>query len=185
MGASAEDAIHQWWETFDRMELELQEAGVPPTEVPTSTRPKLTAEILATPNYQQFTEIYSIFGEWFGYIVDYHARVRAKLIEIVNEMNDIEVMMRENMREAAKAPGVKKLSQLEMSDKIESLPQYRELKRERQKWDQQRIMLDGRLEQTSRDLKIISRQVEIRGQEMERQRIMGNMPRRQHVPRGS
>ena len=183
MGQSRQEEIHSAWATFDEMELQITRAGIPPLEKPACTIPHITARLLNDADTREFTQIFSNFGEWYGYITNLHGRIKAKLVEIDNEMDDIVVHNRKAMLEAWRAAGGKKSDKptiQEMSDYNELYDHYRTLKHERQQGEQQRLMLDPRKEQLYRDMKIVSRQVEIRGQEIERNRMTGNMPGRHY-----
>lgn len=188
VGRSQEQQIHQTWSTFDEMELLLVRSyGVHPPEQPKSEIPRITARILTDADNREFSQIFANFGEWYGFITALYGRVQALLVEVNNEMSDLEVQNRQAILQAWKKAGGNKKDKptiVEMSDYNAMQPRVRELKFLFQKWEQQRLMLAPRKEQLYRDMKILSRQVEIRGQEIERNRLGGNMAGRQHIPRG-
>lgn len=185
LGHTQEESIRQTWSTFDEVELQLTRQGIPPLEQPRCTIPHITAHLLNESNNREFSTIYANFGEWFGYISSFYGRILAKLVEVDNEMNDISVQNRRQLLQAWRAAGGKKTDKptiQELSDYNELHNRYRELKHERQQWEQQRLILLPRREQLKKDQDIISRQVTIRGQELERHRVGGNMASRYHQP---
>ena len=188
IGRSQEEQIHQSWSTFDEMELLLVRAyGIHPVEQPNCSVPRITASLLTDASNREFSQIYANFGEWYGFITALYGRVQAKIVEIDNEMSDLVVQNRQRLLDAWRQAGGNKRDKptvQQMSDYNDLQPRVRDLKFEHQKWEQQRLMLQPRKEQLYRDMKIISRQVEIRGQELERNRTGSNMPGRRHTPRG-
>lgn len=187
VGQTQEDQIRQTWSTFDEMELQLTRQGIAPLMKPACGIPRITARLLTDADNREFSQIFSEFGEWYGYISNLYGRIQAKLVEIDTEMSDLEVQNRKFMLDFWKNGGGDRKNKptiQEMSDYNAMHPRVRELKHEWQQWEQQRLMLQPRKDQLHGDMKIISRQVEIRGQELERNRMGGNMPSRHYIPRG-
>ncbi len=189
IGETQEETIQRTWSTFDEMELHLaRNYGVHPLEQPRCAIPRITGHLLNDANNREFSQIYANFGEWFGYITSLYGRIQAKIVEINNEMSDLEVHNRKEMLNAwRQTGGVKKDKPTvqEMSDYNALHPRHRELQLDHQRWEQQRLILQPRKEQLKKDSDIVSRQVTIRGQEIERNRLGGNMAGRRFQPRGS
>jgi hypothetical protein len=187
VGHTQEEDIHETWSTFDEMELQLARQGIEPVMQPECEVPRITARLLTDVDNREFSQIFANFGEWYGYVTNLYGRIQAKIVEIDNELHDLEVQNRKYMLDTWRASGGDKKDKptiQEMSDFNDLHPRVRELKHEWQQWEQQRLILSPRKDQLYRDMKIISRQVEIRGQELERNRMGGNMPSRQHISRG-
>ena len=183
VGQSQEQVIHNTWSTFDKVELHLTRMGIEPLEKPACELPHITAHLLTDANNREFSQIYANFGEWFGFVASLYGRIQAKLVEIDNEMTDIVVHNRKEMLQAWKATGGSKKEKptiQEMSDYNDLHQRYRQLKLERQEYEQERLILLPRREQLKNDKEIISRQVTIRGQEIERHRLGGSMAGRRY-----
>lgn len=181
IGQTQERTIEQTWATFDAVECQLTRMGIPPMESPRCNIPKITADTLTNTPNDQFSRIFSEFSEWYGFVTNLYGRIQAKLLEVENEMSDVETHNRKHLLDTWREQGGAKKDKptvQQMADFNALHHRYRDLKIQAQELEQQRLILQPRKEQLYRDWKTISRQVEIRGQELERTRIGGNMPAR-------
>lgn len=181
VGQTEEEQIQRTWQTFDEMELMLTRLGIPPLEKPRCTIPKVTANLLTDSQNREFSQIFAEISEWYGFVTSLYGRIQAKLVEIDSELADLEVQNRRKMLKAWKDAGGEKKDKptvQDLSDHNMMHPRVRALKHEWQQYEQQRLILQPRKEQLYRDWKTVSRQVEVRGQELERNRIGNNMPGR-------
>jgi len=175
-GEMEEELITQSWNTFDDIELELTMMGFEPLEKPKHSRPQLTLEILATPNSREYTEIYLKVEAWHNFAFNTMARIKAIMIGLQNEQNDIARSIRKEAAapdpQGAKKPKANKAS---IEDLIEDHPRYRELTFMMQQYDQKKIILQSHVDSLDRDLKMVSRQVEIRRQDLDNGKRGGNI----------
>jgi hypothetical protein len=159
------------------MELTLTRMGFPPVEQPSHSRPVLTPEILTTPDSRQYTEVYWRLEAWHDYAFNTMARIKAILVQVANEKNQIERSIRKDAAQpSADGEAKEKLSKQEMDDLIAEHPRYHELSYEEQKLEQQKILLQSHVESLERDLKLVSRQVEIRRQDIDQGKRATNLP---------
>lgn len=179
VGREAQDIIHNRWGTLIDVEIELREAGLNPPDKPKFSRPTLSAEQLTTDVHRDYTTLYAQHLAWFNFTVPMLAHVRAKTLQVVNEMKDIEVETRKQLRLLNKsASKLDKLREIDIEDTVWVDSRYKELIIEKQKLDQFRLELEGYLTTMESNLKVISRQVEIRKIEMGGERTENGMSNR-------
>jgi hypothetical protein len=154
------------WDTFDQMELAMTQMGFPPVEKPKVIRPILTPDLLTNPDDKMYTEVYYGVKEWHNYTVNTLSRIRAAMLQIPNEKREIERRVRHNILSNLK-PGEKKPTVQQLKDAVEADPRYEELLLEKQKLEQQEFLIKSHADGLAEDLKLCSRNVEIRKQEKE------------------
>lgn len=174
------DEIARQHDTFDEVETELTKWGFSPMEKPRYQCPELTPEVLATVNMTQYSSTYTQFNAWYGYAHNTLARLKAVRLGIEREMNTIGRGMRMAMHKQ-KAAGTK-LTKEYLEDLVESNPRYSQLALEEQKLDQQVMLVESQVNSLERDLRLISRQVELLRMEHDNGRIDSNMNNRGRVP---
>jgi len=158
------------WNTIDTQERVLEKKYGFPRELdrPPFDRPTLTAEQLTATSNQDYTTLYAQHLAWFNYTSPLLAKTKARLIQKKNELLDIERTTRKRLREANRLlPKDERLNEKDIEDEIWSDPRYKELIREEQRQTQTRIELESYLEIMENNLRVISRQVELRKIEME------------------
>lgn len=179
IGAQQEGYISQTWETIDDVELEASRSGIPPLPRPDHIIPVLTNEKLMTSSNSQYTDMQLEIKAWKDYVADRYGRIRARQLQVENEMNEIAVSFRAPLR--AQRVGLKKTddgyyTDKRIEDEIEMQPRYRELKLKLQMLTQEEMVIESRLKALSGDLAIISRAVELRKQEWEENRSRSGQP---------
>ncbi len=172
VGESEAQEIHQQWESYPHVKryLEEQLALIPPRE-PEFACPPLRVEDLTTTDSKAYTETYTQRVAWFGLLSERKAEHDAIVLEIDAEMSAIETRLRTNMRKnnsrktrggESKAPPAQ-----EMEDVINSDPRYIELKQKQVYHCQILKLLNARVETLDREIRLTSRQVELRRQDFE------------------
>lgn len=172
VGESAGKEIHTEWSTYERAKRMLEEEyGMAPPQEPNWPAPDLTLDDLTKSVGKDYTEKYMQLTGWYGYLSEVKSRVVAQILELENEMRQIEATMRQNMRDRttrttakgeAKAPPAQ-----EMDDKIRLDPRYKELGIKKQGFEQVASMLTSRINKHEYEIKLMSRQVEIKRTEWE------------------
>lgn len=172
--------IQQQHDTFDDVELTLSKLGFNPIEKPQRQCPKLTAEILATVNTVEYSSAYTQFNSWHSYAHNTLARLKAYRLQISREMDDIARRIRMasyKTKGAGKGP-----SKEQLSDLVESNPRYMELDLTKLKLDQQIMLTESQVDSLERDLRLISRQIELLRMDHENGRTEHNIPNRGRAP---
>ena len=168
IGVSESDAraIEVQWDTIDAVDARLRSQGILPSTIPNVVCPEVTAEMLLTPDTNAYTTMYSAQNRRFNHVTRCLADVRAMLLQVTNEMEDIEATKRRTFRE--RDEGKKKTEKMglaEMADHILADPHYRALKLQHQQYEQQRFKLDAKAKELESNMAVVSRQITIRGLE--------------------
>lgn len=171
--------IHDHWQTFNEVEQELKAKGFIDAPRPDileqgSSFPSLTtAQLTQTPN-KEYTALHATYLEWFRYTAEEYARLRALLLETRNEMEDIELGLK---RELRNQPG-KKPSAEEIDIAVGLHGRYRDLKVLLQRAEQAKLLMETKVDYLERSLRVISRQVELRKIDAGQGGVQDNMPGR-------
>lgn len=172
VGESEADAIHAKWTMYPQVKAYLeQQLAMAVPEEPNFACPPLKVEDLTTPDSKAYTETYAQRVAWFGFYSERKAEHDAIVLELEAEMSIIETRVRSNMRKGSlkktrsgeqKAPPAQ-----EMEDAINSDPRYLELKQKLVFHKQILKRLNARVETLDREIRLTSRQVEIRRQDFD------------------
>jgi hypothetical protein len=173
--------IRERWDTFDEVEAELQAKGFTDCPRPNSEFPNLTPkELVETPN-KEYTALHGTYLEWFRYTAEDFSRLRARILQVKNEMEDIELDIKRDMRSQ---PGTKKPTEEELNIAVGLHTRYRELKVLLQRADQAKMLLETKVDYLERSLRVISRQVELRKIDAGQGGVNDHMPGRGGHPYG-
>lgn len=187
VGASKEREINARWQVYEKvLDYLSMEVGIVSPVEPKSAYPELGTDELTTADSHAYTDTFAKLSSWFGYLTEVKARHDAKLLGIKAEMEDIETTIRErlrktNSRETAKGKP-KPPSALEMSDAIAKDTRYTELAVDRLFQEEVLLILNARIEKCERELRLISRQVEIRRLDFEQANRGSNIQGRGGLP---
>lgn len=174
--------IHDRWTTFAEVEKELQEKGFTDAPRPVVLEqgegfPNLTTQQLTdTPN-KEYTALHATYLEWFRYTAEEFARLRALMLQTKNEMEDIEL---ETKRDLRAQPGKKSTTE-EIDIAVGLHTRYRDLKVLLQRAEQAKLLLETKVDYLERSLRVISRQVELRKIDAGQGGVNDNMPGRGRV----
>ena len=185
VGESAAKKIEQEWDSFPGVMqyLETQLALVPAAE-PEFACPILKVEDLTTTDGKAYTEVYMQKVAWYGFYTEHKAKHDAIVLEIEAKMGVIETRIRRDMRKNHKVTTGKGEAKAPpenlMQESVDSDPHYLDLKKKLVTHKQTLKLLNARVENLDREIKLMSRQVEIRRQELDNHRspgaVRGNGP---------
>jgi hypothetical protein len=164
VGQEAATAIEGEWNTLGNVDARLHMKGIHPLVVPDVQYAEVTAEAMLTADWREFSTTFSAQMRWVNYVVRLLAEVRAYLLQVDNEMDDIERMKRRDFR---MRPKHEKMTAIEMEDYIHLDPHYRDLKLLKQELEQERIKIDAWYQALDRSCKTVSRQIENRKAELQ------------------
>lgn len=166
--------IHARWDTFEGVEAELRQKGFTDCPRPDTEFPNLTAKQLTeTPN-KEYTALHALYLEWFRYTAEEFAKLRALVLQVKNEMEDISLDLKHHMKNQ---PG-KKPTEEEINIAIGIHNRYRELKQLQQRAEQAKLIMETKVDYLERSLRVISRQVELRKIDAGQGGVNDNMPGR-------
>lgn len=177
MSPKEEEVVSHRWDTLEKVIDTLGSWGFREAVSPDIEYPTVTADMLLTQDIKDYTTMFTSFLRWFNYSNKMKARVIAELLQLENEMNDIAAETRKRLRrenEGRKKPlGVK-----DIEDEIDTNLRHRELKIRAQSMKQMKIEMDAQCEELERSLRVISRNIEVRKEELGDGRKAENMPGR-------
>ena len=160
---SVAQTIETRWNTIGAVDAHLQQHGIHANPLPDIVCPVVTTEALITTNITEFTTIFSAQLRWYNYVTRLLADVRAVLLQVENEMDDIAAAKRTFFRQLGEGKKkTERMSAAEMQDSILQDPHFRDLKLQQQQLEQQKLKLDAWGESLDRNLKTVSRQIENR-----------------------
>lgn len=166
-GKLLEQEIHEQWDTFETAELELTKAGFAPMEKPNCARPAVTPGKLSTLTGPQITTLYETVVAWHGYANNYLARIESIMQQLENEKKHLESVLYKGIVEAIEQAGEKKPTETAIKRDISLDPRIIELTRSHQQHSQQQKQISGWVDTFTEYRRQVSRQVEIRRQEIE------------------
>lgn len=178
VGEAEKAAIKSTWSTADTEHAKFGAAGFLPHAQPKSACPELTVDLLTTKSYSDYTQAYVELLSWFSYASEILARIESHVLELKNMRDILAAQTRRNSRATA-APGEKRPTAQEQDDRLLLSVEYQEVLRELQRYEQARLLYKARVDGIETSLRVISRQVEIRRQEIE-----GTGSRQNNPPQG-
>jgi len=180
LGEAEQQQAHSEWSTFEDVDIQLMRDGIMQVEKPTVDCPRLDKEQLTTLDEHRYGTIYSALMSWFAYMSDILARTKAKQLEVENEMAYVSASMKLGAIAAAQSANEKKPSDVLLKDMIIVDPRYKALGIQLQNITQMRQVLEPQVVLLDHNLKMVSRQIELKRIEMEKQRIGNAIAFREH-----
>lgn len=170
-GATQEAAIHNDWDTYNRaVEFVQMSIGLPPANEPDCDPPTLSLKDLEASG-SDYSNKYLQLLSWFTYAQQKEIEAECQVIQLTNEMKQIAATMREGMRERSgrttKGGEKKAPPAAEMEDKIRLDARYLELGQTLQFQEHVKKLVEAKRMKYESELKLMSRQVEIKRQEFE------------------
>lgn len=168
------------FDTMDEVEKQLAKWGFSlNTTPPPFPVPEVSATQLTTDFNKDYTTMYANQLAWLNYTSPLLAHVKATLIELEHALQDITVKMRKELRRKnQELDRTDRLSEKDIEDVIWCDPSHKELIVEKQRFDQMRLRLQSHVDAMEQNMRVISRQVEIRKLEIDNRGIENRMPQR-------
>lgn len=177
-GKSKLDMLMEKFSTIPAIEQELTRLGIHDMPQPQVALPAVTAEVLMTPDSRAYTTLYAEQLGWFNYLAPILSRIEVNLLQAENIFTLIEAEIKDAIYEQNKMLEKKeKMSESEVKNKVLIHPYYQDCLLEVQRYKQFKDRIDTQAKIASRNMTVISRQVEIRRQEIEGGQRENNMPR--------
>lgn len=185
IGASTIEETINTWSTDQQVRHDLESSyGVSfKYQPPSAPEPSIVAADLTKPDSTGYTELYVNVNNWWAFYAEVLASIRVDVKQFQNTLDLLEAQARDELRKQNKNLNREdRLSQKEIDDAILTNPALMEVRLKLQKAEQQQMLLAARVETYERNLKLISRQVEIRRLDHEQTMVGGNMPGRKGGP---
>ena len=162
------EAIQSKFTTLGHVDQELKSMGIVGGKQPDFPLPELTAAALTTTSSTEYTEMYAKQLAWSNYLGPVLADVSSGLLEAENQMTLIEAKIKEVAKEQNKARAKEdRVSDVDIKNQVLNDPIYQEAMLEAQRLKQFKLKLEAMHEIAGRNLRLVSRQVTIRGQDIE------------------
>jgi hypothetical protein len=178
VGEEQKKQVQEKWNTADEVEVGIREAGFPDHNTPSFACPELDVHLLTSPDSKQYTETYAQLLSWFTYASEKLAQIQVRLLQYENMQDVMAAQTRQAAREQSDQSGNKKPTAEEMKDRLLRNPEYLEITRTLQRYQQGKIVMSAKVESLERTLRLISRQIEIRRLDIEQGRTGAAMPAR-------
>lgn len=171
LGQGAQDAIHQDWDTYDRVMKQLASEGFQPIPPPRCNQPVyITAEQLTDRDSKQNVQLWSELISWQNYSEYCLACIDFAAVQTENEMDNIVLLFKNKVEAEAKAAKEKKPTEANMERSAKTDGRYMQLRLYLQMLQQKRLMVDTQVKRLSKNKQMLSRYVTIRGQDIEQDR---------------
>jgi len=161
LGETAEQQLHAVWETLDDIMIEVMKEGFLPVERPNYAPPVLQASWLDNLTPESYHLLNAQLSAWKSYAQSIITILECGIEECDNEMDQLGASIRSQARKAAKKPTAD-----DVKDLVKINPRYNELRQKRQMFLQKKKLVEPHFDRYGRDLRILSRALEMRGQEL-------------------
>jgi hypothetical protein len=169
LGASAEQAIHETWDTLDTIRAMIAKAGLQEMDKPVYQLQRIEPTKLSNATSQQFSVWFMMYESWHGYYAQHINWAVAKRLEVTNEMKILGAKIRKERRQDKPKPSEDAIADMVLTD-----PRYIELLRQEQQYKQYELQLEPPYDHVKKTIALLSRHVAVRQLEAE---ISGRTPR--------
>ena len=162
------ESIQNKFTTLPDVDRELKSMGISGGNQPNFPLPELTAASLTTTNSDEYTLMYAQQLSWSNYLGPILADVSGGLVQAENQMTLIEAKITEVVKQQNKVRSKEdRVSADDIKIQVLNDPIYQEAMLEAQRLKQFKLKLEAMHEIAGRNLRLVSRQVEIRRQDIE------------------
>jgi len=165
VGSNEMDQIEKTWMTSYGVQTQLEKIGVVDTPQPQFTCPDVDPATFSSTNAEEVVRTYLQLNSWFSFIAEQLSKVTIYILEYENMLDQVEAQLRDHFRDL-KETG-RKMTKEELNDKIVANPERIQIACQLQKYRQYKTRLQTRADALDKSIRMISRQVEIRRQELE------------------
>jgi hypothetical protein len=161
IGQSAEHEVHSMWDTIDNVLVETMKEGFYPLDTPRYAMPILDPSVLTNFNPDQYAILYAQMEGWQSYTASKLAVIDGGLFQCENEMDDIDVAIRTQVRRDCETSGEKKPAEAAIKDMVKTNPRYRQLRLYHQQLKQTKNLLQSHFDRLGRGMRLLSRYIEV------------------------
>lgn len=182
LGDIAQKQIHNRWDTFDEVELEMTMKGFPPLDKPGFAPPVIDHHLysaLSGSDSKQITYKNMQFCAWYGFSLQTEVRESARVRQIQNEMENLRSRLHTQLTSAG---GAKKATKEMIERQAHADPRYLELMVALQMAEHAHDVAAAYVKYYATGKALTSRTVEIRRQDLES--AIGNSGARRYPDEG-
>jgi hypothetical protein len=173
------EAILEKFNTQPAVEEDLKKMGLQNPSQPQFGLEEITPELLTTTDDKEYTTMYSHQLSWFNYLTPILANVTSGLLQAENQMKLVDAAIRKRLKEQNKLRSKEeKLKDGDIDLEVLNDVIYQEAMLEAQRLKQYKLSLEAMTDIAGRNMKVISRQVEIRRITLDGQLMEGGIPNR-------
>jgi hypothetical protein len=158
--------------------------GFSPTPQPQDACPELDHVFLSSAGTEDFTEYYCRFLAWYSYCQELLSLVEGRILQEENTMDVLAAETRTALRGGLEDRPTK-IPQAALDDRLLTNKEYQECLLSLQRYQQSKKLLSARLETLERSLRVISRQITLRGLDLETTRLSEGTARRARFNEGT
>lgn len=167
LGEQQAQEIHNTWATYDQVAGLLEAMGFPSMQVPPGARPVLTEDDYVHIEGDAYARTSFRVQRWLEYVRVRHAEMQGRLLCVQNEMSEMMAEHLKALREYYRQSGVKKPAESELKESVKLLPQYKLLKLSEQNLQTALDRIKVERDTFEAYGQGLSRQLTMRGQEIE------------------
>ena len=173
-----ESHVHNTWNTIGRVTERLRAKGVIlPESPPPFPIPEVTTTLVDGDN-QEYLKTNAKYLAWLNFILPHLALTRGIILEVANEKTHIGAYYRKSSKDIDAQSGRKKPTAEETNDAISLDPRFTELSQIEQEMTQEKYLLEAKVEELERTLRVISRHLEAKKLDVEENKIGMGLPQR-------
>ena len=159
--------INSVWDTYDAMNEWLASLGFTQEQRPPYPFPELTEDDYVNVEGDDYSRLMLRVDKWFAYAKGTRSQLKGRLLAVMDEMDIIAVDYRQQVRQQYAGTKAKKPTVEESKDNIKSIGRYRELMLYEQNLNISIDSIDSKIASLERFSKGLSRQITLRGQEVD------------------
>lgn len=168
IGNTALQAIHKQFTTHPEVEKELVEMGVQDRPQPLVRAQELTSDNLGTDDGDRLRRLMAEQNSWLNYFSPILARTESRLLEVETQLKILESTIKKSMVEYNKTcTKDQRITDKEMELELNCNEMYREVLVECVRLKQYKIGMEAEMSIINRNIRVISRQVAVRGQDID------------------
>lgn len=152
--------LNDSWNTYNEIEARLLANNIAPPTPPMVSVPVVTTDVLNGLNGVQYMETYLALDAWHNFIGETISQLENIILQINNEINDLDAVIRENCLVAAKQSGEPKPAEATIKHTVSMHPRRRFMVLEGQKNKQHLNRLQAKQKSLGRAEKLMSRNIE-------------------------
>lgn len=168
LGEQAEQQVSSFWETLDSAEEMCRQLGFMPVERPVFAPPTIEPSWLDSLTPEQYHLLNAQLSSWRTYVQSKINQLVGGIMQCDNELDHLKAEVKKSLRTTATdhSGRAKKPSEEAIKDEMHTSPRCIEVTRRKQFYQQMKLTLEPHDERYGRDLRILSRALEMRGQEL-------------------
>ena len=167
LGEHTEQQIHDFWDTLDGSLVDVMRSGFMPVDRPNYAPPNLDPTQLDTLTPERYHLLSTQISSWKTYSQYILNNLKCGIEACEHELIVLGATIRKQMRAQALASGNKKPAEAVIDDEVLTNSRHIEVTRNRQMYYEHLKMVEPHDERYGRELRILSRALEMRRQELE------------------